>query len=76
VRHARTQRIALEIETPKRSAAARHDIPPSTDAITRDRKSSESGLAMRAGLPASTQLESDFGRSGNPKPTQTGRITL
>ena len=43
------QRIALEALTPNRSAARRHDIPPSTDARTRSRRSIDKALAMHAG---------------------------
>jgi hypothetical protein len=50
VRHARTQRIALETATPNRSAAARRDIPASTAMINRIRRSSDNGFAMHAGL--------------------------
>jgi hypothetical protein len=49
-RHAATQRTALDAETPNRAAAACRDIPPSTAAITRERKSCERALAIRAGL--------------------------
>ena len=39
LRHAVIQRIALDGDTPKRSAAARRDIPPSTAATRRSRRS-------------------------------------
>jgi hypothetical protein len=42
--------MALAALTPKRSAAARHDKPPSIAAITLWRRSRESDLAMHAGL--------------------------
>jgi hypothetical protein len=45
------QRIALDALTPKRAAARRHDIPPSTAAITRSRKSADGAFAMPVGLP-------------------------
>src|SRR3546814_2447197 len=45
-RHSRTQRTALAAATPKRSAAARRDKPPSTAAITRERKSSDMDFVM------------------------------
>src|SRR5215475_13153028 len=51
-RHSLTKRTALETEIPNRSAAARRDIPPSTARTTLIRKSSDKGLAMRAGLLA------------------------
>ena len=58
-RHALTHRIEVATATPNRSAAPRRDMPPSTAAIRRERRSSESDLAMQAGLPASTQLQAD-----------------
>jgi hypothetical protein len=42
--------MALAAATPNRSAAPRRDMPPLTAAITRDRKSSDIGLTMPAGL--------------------------
>lgn len=45
-----THLIAVDTATPKRSAALRRVIPPSTAAITRCRKSPERGLVMQAGL--------------------------
>lgn len=45
-----TKRTALATEMPNRSAAARRDIPPSTARTVLIRKSSDKGLAMRAGL--------------------------
>jgi hypothetical protein len=45
-----TQRIALDVLTQKCAAAARRDIPPSTAATTRMRRSSERDVAMTAGL--------------------------
>src|ERR1041384_8339396 len=65
-RHALTKRTALAAEISNRSAAARRDIPPSTAWITRTRKSSDRGFAMRTGLPPSTQGESEFACFGNP----------
>src|ERR1700745_2076243 len=50
-RQARTQRIALDTAMPKRSAAALQEIPPSTAAITRERRSWDSARVMQAGLP-------------------------
>ena len=44
------QRIALAALTPKRSAACRHDIPPSIAAITRSRRSNERYRPIHAGL--------------------------
>jgi len=49
-RHSLTKRTALAGETPNRSAAARRDMPPSTARITRTRRSSDMGFAIRAGL--------------------------
>ncbi len=49
-RHARTQRIALETLTPKPAAACRRDVPASTAATTRTRRSSERLFPMHAGL--------------------------
>ena len=63
-RHALTHRIEVATATPNRSAAPRRDIPPSTAAIRRERRSSESDLAMQAGLPASTYLQADPAASG------------
>src|SRR3546814_6388421 len=45
-RHSRTHRITLAAATPKRSAAARRERPPSTAAITRVRRSSEMDFVM------------------------------
>ena|SRR5882762_10529508 len=58
-RRSLTKRTALDGETPNRSAAARRDIPPSTAWIILIRKSSDKGVAIRAGLLSSTQCESD-----------------
>jgi hypothetical protein len=43
------QRMALAALIPNRSAAWRHDIPPSTAASTRLRRSFESAVAIHAG---------------------------
>lgn len=40
-RHACTQRVALAADTPKRSAAARRAMPPSTTATDRERTSAK-----------------------------------
>ena len=44
------ERIALDSLTPKRSVARRHDIPSTIASIMRRRRSTESALAMHAGL--------------------------
>jgi hypothetical protein len=75
-RQARTHLIAVEIATLNRSAAARRDIPPSTAAITRPRKSSPYVLAIAAGLQPSQQPESDHPRVGQYISTRFGREML
>jgi hypothetical protein len=44
-------------DTSKRSAAAQRDKPPSTAAITCDRKSSDNALVIQAGLQTSPQAD-------------------
>ena len=61
------QRTAVEAATPNRSAAARRDMPPATAAISLERRSSESGLAMHAGLLPSTMVNHIETASGNPQ---------
>lgn len=52
--------VALAAETPKRSAAWRRDMPPSTAATTRSRRLSERVcFDMPAGFLASKQFESE-----------------
>jgi hypothetical protein len=65
-RHSLTKRTVLAAETPKRSAAARRDIPPSTARMSLIRKSSDKGFAMHTGPLPSTQGESDFAINQNP----------
>ena len=48
--NSRTQRTAVATLTPKRSAAARRDVPPSTTVIRRERRSWDKVFAMLAGL--------------------------
>ncbi len=43
------QRIALEMPTPKREAAARHEDPASIAATTRSRRSTDSAFDMPVG---------------------------
>src|SRR4029079_16621220 len=66
-RKRRTHAMTVLIPTPKIRATSRRDVPPSTAPTTRSLKSCEYGLAIRAGLLPSTQLESQFKRQRNPK---------
>jgi hypothetical protein len=60
------QRIALEALTPNLVAACRHDAPRSIAPTTRLRRSTDSALAMHAGLLTGKHDESDRRRFGNP----------
>src|ERR1700721_2716946 len=57
-RQARAQRIALDTAMPKRFAAALQERPPSTAAITRERRSWDRARVMHAGLLSSMHGES------------------
>jgi hypothetical protein len=70
------QRIALDTLTPKRAAAARHDIPPSTAANTRVLRSIDSAFAMPAGLHSGRQFESDHRRVGESSANLSARKPL
>ena len=74
---ARMLAIANALEGMTRAEAARlagMERQALRDAVVRY---NAEGLAMRAGLPASTRLESGHGRFGNsPLPIRTGRISL
>ena len=61
------QRIALAALTPNRVAAARHDIPPSTAATTRSRRSCDSTRGIHAGLRPGTEPESENQTRVNPQ---------
>jgi hypothetical protein len=68
--------MALAAETPKRSAAARRERPPATAATNLERRSTESGLPMQAGLLTSMQDESHLGRVEESPTIHIGQISL
>ena len=70
------QRIALDGLTPNRSAAARHDNPPSIAPTTRRRRTTDKALAMQASLLAGIRHESEPSRFGNSSRIQSDEKTL
>src|SRR5665213_2391122 len=75
-RQARTQRIALDTAMPKRSAAALQERPPSTAAITRERRSWDRARVMHAGLLSSMHGESHPTAPGKDISNRSGRVVL
>ena len=65
-RHLRIHRIALAAATPKRSAAARCERPPSTAAITRVRRSSGMDFVMPAVQKRSRLASPSLSRERKP----------
>src|SRR3546814_7939545 len=73
-RHSRTQRTALAAATPKRSAAARRDKPPSTAAITRERKSSDMDFVMPGWPPRPADMVNHTFLQNGTQTIQSDRI--
>jgi hypothetical protein len=73
------QRMALEIPTPKRAAAARHDDPASIAATTRSRRSTDSAFDMPVGsLPTDSlnQIRSASGKRFDSVRSRGAQIKL
>src|ERR1700761_8275950 len=75
-RQARAQRTALDTAMPKRAAAALQERPPSTAAITRERKSWDKARVIHAGLLPSMYGESHRAALGKDFLNRSGRFVL
>src|ERR1700761_8421835 len=63
-RQARAQRTALDTAMPKRAAAALQERPPSTAAITRERRSWDKARVMRRALKSEHPLVTIHAETG------------
>jgi hypothetical protein len=68
--------MALDTAIPERSAAALQEMPPSTAAITRERRSWDRACVMHAGLRSSMHDESHLAVPGEEASNQCGQIVL